>query len=630
MTDFKNEESLDLQNEYVSKIQEMIPEVFSEGKLDFARLKDLLQTEVDFTGTERYGLQWPGKLQMIKNTQKPTTQTLLPQKEESKNWDNTDNLYIEGDNLNVLKVLQRSYAGQVKMIFLDPPYNTGKDFVYHDDFKASADKYATQSGQKDANGYLTTNLETNGRFHSDWLNMMYSRIKLARNLLTEDGVMFVSIDDNEDANLKLVMDEIFGESNFVAQFIWNSSTGGGIRSKFVNISHQYVLAYVKNKAVSDTWYAPLSEEAVSAYKLSDDHGRYREKDFAFKNSSAGTNQKYGIEAPDGSVVYPKPGYMWRFIRGRFDEELGNDKVVFKSTSKGPTVLENGEQASWNIYIKKYLDNAEGAPISVMPRSLVGLNNEGTQEVQELFGGQRYFENPKTVRMLEYLFKIGAGSSDIIMDIFSGSGSTAQAVMDLNAQDGGSRRYILVQIDEQTSEKSEAHKAGFNTIPELARERIRRAGEKVEIQSIDVDTGFKAFKLDSSNISSWGREVNDAQTSLVFEAENIVANRTDEDVLFEIILKKGLDLSSNIKSTTVDEGIVFDVEQGMLYVVGGRSVSKAVADVIADSRRSYEQDDVLVTSNVVMIDSAFISTEDKLNAIDILLSSGYSDDEIESI
>ncbi|HAB9894523.1 TPA_asm: site-specific DNA-methyltransferase [Listeria monocytogenes] len=503
---------------------------------------------------ERYDFTWNGKAKAYFEAAAPTTKTLRAQPEESVNFEKSENLFITGDNLEALKLLQEAYLGKVDMIYIDPPYNTGKDFVYHDNFKKTQKENDLSEGSIDEDGdRLVKNEKSNGRYHSDWLTMMYPRLKLARNLLTEDGVMFVSIDDNEDANLKLVMDEIFGESNFVAQFIWNSSTGGGIRSKFVNISHQYVLAYVKNKAVSDTWYAPLSEEAVSAYKLSDDHGRYREKDFAFKNSSAGTNQKYGIEAPDGSVVYPKPGYMWRFIRGRFDEELGNDKVVFKSTSKGPTVLENGEQASWNIYIKKYLDNAEGAPISVMPRSLVGLNNEGTQEVQELFGGQRYFENPKTVRMLEYLFKIGAGSSDIIMDIFSGSGSTAQAVMDLNAQDGGNRKFILGTLEEVTPDNSEARRAGYTTIDQLSRERIRRAAEKIGDTS-----GFRALKVDSTGLKEdvFKTAGELGQVDLLQDIDNHSDNRSDYDLLYDVLVDGALEYNRPITIDTMnDEQII---------------------------------------------------------------------------
>lgn len=553
--------SPEFQTELAKQLEELVPEAITDGKVDVAKLKELLAEDVGDTN-ERFGLFWPGKRRAMRAAQDPTTATLKPVKELSKEWDTTQNIFIEGDNLEVLKVLQKEYHNSIKMIYIDPPYNTGKDFVYPDNFKEGLQNYLEFSKQVDeGDKKISTNVETAGRYHSNWLNMIYPRLKLARNLLTDDGVIFISIDDAEVGNLRKVCDEIFNESNFVAQFIWHSSTGGGLRSKYANDSHQYVLCYVRDTNKAPIFWAPLSDEAIKMYNQEDEKGRYRDKDFAWKNSSAGVNQKYPITAPDGEVILPKSGYIYRFISERFKEELAAGNVTFKKTSAGPFIKEDGSQASWNIYIKKYLFDGKGAPTTLIPRSLVGINNEGTIEVQNLFGA-RYFESPKNVRLIDYLLQIGSHKESTILDFFSGSGTTAHAVMRLNAEDGGTRKHIQVQLPEPTDEKSEAYKAGYRKISDIARARIDKAGKVIKEKFADkltdreapLDIGYRAYKLIDTNFRKWqSRATNDLgelQARLDLMRESADDNASEDDLLVEVMLKMGLPLTSHTEQRDV--------------------------------------------------------------------------------
>lgn len=553
--------SPEFRTELAKQLEELVPEAIADGKVDVAKLKELLQEDAGDTN-ERFGLFWPGKKRAMRAAQDSTTATLKPAKELSKDWDTTQNIFIEGDNLEVLKVLQKQYHNSVKMIYIDPPYNTGKDFVYPDNFKEGLQNYLEFSKQVDeGNKKVSTNTETTGRYHSNWLNMMYPRLKLARNLLTDDGVIFISIDDAEVGNLRKICDEVFNESNFVAQFVWHSSTGGGLRSKYANDSHQYVLCYVRDTNKASVFWAPLSDEAIKTYNQEDERGRYRDKDFAWKNSSAGVNQKYAITAPDGEVIIPKAGYIYRFIRERFDEEIAAGNVTFKKTNGGPFIKEDGSQASWNIYIKKHLSDGKGAPTTLIPRSLVGINNEGTTEVQNLFGA-RYFESPKNVRLMNYLGQIGTDKESVVLDFFAGSGSTAHSIMQLNAEDGGNRKHIQVQLPEPADEKSEAYKAGYRKISDIARERINRAGEKIKTDFADklaerdtpLDVGYRTFKLSDTNFRKWQSgatsDLGELQSRLDLMRESADDNASEEDLLVEVMLKMGLPLTSRTTSRDV--------------------------------------------------------------------------------
>ena len=512
-------------DENFRKLVAMFPNAVTEtinenGEVVRAIDKDVLMQEISCTvvdgNEERYQFTWPDKKKSVLLANAPINKTLRPVREDesvptgadsegkpycssgSVNFDTTENLYIEGDNLEVLKLLQETYLGKIKMIYIDPPYNTGNDFVYEDDFAQSTDEYLANSGQYDEDGNrMVQNPESNGRFHTDWLNMIYPRLRLAKDLLSEQGVLVISIDDNEIENMRKCCDDIFGEDNLVNCFIWNCSTAGGIRPKFASKTHEYILVYAKNKNAMDMIYAPLSSDAIKMYTQKDEKGLYRDKDFVFKNKSTNNNQKYGIECPDGEVVYPKDGYIYRFIRPKFDEALQENMVTFKKTNTGPLVTADGKQAHWNIYIRKYLGEAMGAPSTLIPKEMMSIYNVGTQCVQDLFDGVRVFENVKPVDVITYLVNMLSSTGDTILDFFSGSATTAHAVMQLNAEDGGHRKFIMVQLPEKTDEKSEAYKAGYKNICEIGKERIRRAGKKMkenlEQNGIDIQYLHKESK-----------------------------------------------------------------------------------------------------------------------------------------
>ena len=430
-------------DENFHKLAAMFPNAVTETKDENGEVvraidKDVLMKEINTRVVdgreERYQFTWPDKKKAVLLANAPINKTLRPCREDSVDFDNTENLYIEGDNLEVLKLLQETYLGKIKMIYIDPPYNTGNDFVYADDFSQNTDEYIENSGQFDEDGNrLVKNLESNGRFHTDWLNMIYPRLKLAKDLLSDNGILAISIDDSEIENMKKCCNEIFGELNLVNCFIWNCSTAGGIRPKFASKTHEYILIYAKNKDRLDMIYAPLSSDAIKMYTQKDEQGLYRDKDFVFKNKSTNINQKYGIECPDGEVVYPKDGYIYRFIQTKFDEALTENMVTFKQTNTGPLVDEYGKQAHWNIYIKKYLGEAMGAPSTLIPKEMMSIYNVGTQCIQSLFDGIRVFENVKPVDVITYFVKVFSKNNDIILDFFSGSATTAHAVMQLNTE-----------------------------------------------------------------------------------------------------------------------------------------------------------------------------------------------------
>lgn len=395
-------ESVDGFQENIRRLADIFPSCVKEQKdndgktirkVDINTLQLLLG--INQKESETCEFSWVGKREAVKEVYKPIRKTLRPVVQDSVEWDSTGNLYIEGDNLDVLKLLQESYLDSVKVIYIDPPYNTGNDFIYADDFRIRAREYVNAGGaSQDDKNRMYQNLDYSGRYHSDWCSMIYARLLAARNLLCDDGVIFISIDDNEQANLKKICDEVFGERNFVNCFIWNCSTAGGIRPKFASKTHEYILCYAKNKTCLDMFFAPLSGEAIKMYREKDERGLYRDKDFVFKNKSTNANQKYEIICPDGERVRPKDGYIYRFVRERFEQAKEEGLVTFKRTKTGPLVDQNGDQAHWNIYIKKYLGDAMGAPSTLIPKEAVSIYNAGTQCVQELFDGKRVFENVK--------------------------------------------------------------------------------------------------------------------------------------------------------------------------------------------------------------------------------------------
>jgi adenine-specific DNA-methyltransferase len=421
-------------------------------------------------------LNWIGK-DAVTNHDKDVPFKLLEKMPGASVGKESKNLIVHGDNLEALKALMPFYKGKVKCIYIDPPYNTGNEsWIYND--KVNSPKIREWLGK--VVGHEAEDLTR----HDKWLCMMYPRLKLLRDLLSDDGLIFVSIDDNEAHRLRLVMEEIFGQDNFLSDFIWNSSTGGGLRSKFVNSAHQYVLLFAKDATALDEFWAPLSEEAKSQYKKEDAHGIYREKDFAWRNPSQNKNQKYLIKMPDGSRAQPKNGYIFRFVKERFEEELKNGTVVFKDAKNSPLVDESGKQSRWNIYIKKYLDTGMGAPISVLPKSVVGLNSEGLSELKELFDTIP-FNTPKSTKLLRYLFSFGTQKDSIVLDSFAGSGTTGHAVLDLNKEDGGTRQFILVEMED-------------NVAKNITAERMKRA-----IKKNGYDDGFEYCELKKSLFNAEG-------------------------------------------------------------------------------------------------------------------------------
>lgn len=558
--------SMDIEAAEKEKLKAVFPECFSEGKLNIDKLLSLCGEYID-NDFEKYKFEWKGKSECYRIAGKRSTGTLRPCPEESVDFDKTNNLYIEGDNLEVLKLLQSAYYRKVKMIYIDPPYNTGNDFVYEDDFKDPLAKYKEITSQT-----TKSNPETMGRYHTNWLNMMYPRLRLAANLLRDDGVIFISIDDNEIDNLKKLCNEVFGEENFIAQFIWNCATAGGIRPKFVSKTHEYVLCYGKQKEILSQFNAPLSPDAIKQYNKSDSHGIYREKDFLFKNPSTNINQKYGITCPDGEMIYPKKGYIYRFVQETFEDALKNNLVVFKKTQTGPVCKKDGTQANWNIYIKKYLGEGTGCPSSLLPKDLISIYNVGTQCVQNIFEDKRVFENVKPLDLINYFLQIITKDNDIILDFFSGSATTAHAVMQLNAEDGGNRQFIMVQLPEVTDEKSEACKAGYANICEIGKERIRRAGAKIKEQNSEVDTGFKVLKLDSSNLAKWddtpieNNDMADLFTRMDSMDETIKKDRADLDVVFEVMLKIGIPLTYSVNEITVGSRKVYSIGDDGLVLI----------------------------------------------------------------
>lgn len=595
--------SMNIIEQNIEKLKEIFPEVFSEGKIDFSKLEEELGAFKE-EENERYNFTWNGKTEAKKIALTPSTGTLRPNKEESKDWDSTQNLYIEGDNLEVLKLLQKSYHKKVKMIYIDPPYNTGKDFVYKDNFRDNIKNYLEVTGQVDSEGNkLSTNSETNGRYHSDWLNMMYPRLKLARNLLKDDGVIFISIDDNEVSNLRKLCDEIFGEDNFVNEFAWRrtdnqSNIGNSAKVK------EYILCYAKVKQTLVFNKLPLSEKAKNEYSYKDNIGLFRRKNILDKSRG---KRFYEIIAPNGEIL----SGPWMVEEDEFKELDKNGKIYWAS-EKMP-------------YGKKYLHESEGQIISDWLSKDFGTNQRGSNEIDELFK-KRAFDFPKPTKLIETFITIGSKNDDLILDFFSGSATTAHSVMKLNSEDGGNRKFICVQLPESTDEKSEAYKAGYKNICEIGKERIRRAGEKVKTESgkDELDIGFKVLKLDSSNIKSWDSDFENLETNLLDAVENIKSARNEEDLLYEILLKYGLDLTLPIEEKEVNGKKLFNIGFGALIICLDNNISIDITDEIIAIKKEYDSE----ITRVVFKDSGFKNATEKTNIIKTLNQNGI--DEVMSV
>ena len=568
---------------------------------------------------EAYEFNWVGKQAARAEVLEPIKKTLRPVKEDSVDWDNTQNLYIEGDNLKVLKLLQKSYLGKVKMIYIDPPYNTGNDFVYHDDFAMSADEYAEASGAVDelGNKYIK-NMDSNGRFHSDWCSMIYSRLMVARTLLSEDGVIFISIDDNEVENLRKICDEVFGESNKIAQLVIENNPRGRQSDAFFATSHEYLLCYAGNIDSATINGMSLSEKQKAEYKYEDEIGRYRLLGLRQRGVASLREDRPEMFFPiwvnpeDSSIsltyvedweeVIPKKsdGREGRWMWGKQKCINESNRLVAKLVST---------RKEFDIFVKDYL-NKDGEQRTRKYKTIWSekiLNNQiGTQEVKAILGGD-YMSFPKSTEYIKTIIQTGTSSSSLILDFFSGSSTTAHAVMQLNAEDGGNRQYIMVQLPEETPEDSEARKAGYNTIPDIAKERIRRAGKKIKEESplttADLDTGFRVFRLDEGNYEDVKRSPKEfKQDQLDLFLNNIKTDRNDLDLLFGCMLDWGVQLSLPMTQEVVDGKTIYIVNDGDLVACFAENVSEDVVKAMADK----------MPLRVIFRDSCFAQDADKIN------------------
>lgn len=587
-------QSPNLVSQNIERIAALFPNCITEtanGKaIDFDLLKQELNNDIVDGLKERYRLEWAGKREAIVTANLPTTKTLRPVKEDSVNFDTTQNLYLEGDNLEVLKLLQESYLGKVKMIYIDPPYNTGNDFVYSDKWLVDSDKFMLENAEKDEYGYrLRPNPETSGRYHSDWLTMMYPRLKLARNLLTDDGVIFISIDDNEVHNLRKLCDEIFGEGNFVAQVIWQKKYGIQNDAKYFSVSHEYILCYAQQINNFSPNLLERGEEQNSRYKNPDNDPRGVWKSGDLSAGRVTEKDIYEIITPSGRKVLPPDGSSWRISKEKFEEYKNDNRIWF------------GVDGNNVPSIKRFLSEVKDGitPTTLWTYDKVGHTDSSNKKLKEIFDGKQYFDYPKPIELLKQILRIGSHNDSLILDFFSGSATTAHAVMQLNAEDGGNRKFIMVQVPEATDPKSEAYKAGYKNICAIGKERIRRAATKIQEEqtakqqaeagqlgfenenSPSLDLGFRVYRLDSSNMQDVYYKPQDyKQENLELFASNIKPDRTPEDLLAQVMLSWGLPLHYKIETLTIQGKQVFKVEQDSLFACFDNGIDEAFAKEIA--------------------------------------------------
>lgn len=639
--------SLTPQEEKLKQLQQILPEAFAEGKVDWEKLKATLGEDINFLN-ERYVLNWAGKSEAFKVLQAPTTKTLIPAKEESVNFDETEHIFIEGENLEVLKVLQKSYFGKVKMIYIDPPYNTGKDsFIYPDKFSETKEEYEKRVGDKDEEGYMTKdgmfkkNSKENGQYHSNWLNMMMPRLYLAKNLLKQDGVIFISIDDNEVHNLRLLMNEIFGEENFVASFLWEKRTNRENR-KVVSTRHDYIFCYSKLQldGVRAINQLPMSKKALSNYKNPDnDHRGLWKSDPATAQAGHGTNsQFYDLIAPNGKVHKLQSGRCWLYTIDVMKEAIKDNRIWF------------GRDGNGVPRVKTYLTAKERGltPETILFANDVGTTESAKNKIKELFEGIAVFETPKSVKLIERLIQMGA-KDGIVLDFFSGSGTLGHAILELNAENGGNRKYISVQLPELCDENSEAYKAGYKTIVEISKERIRRASNKIQVEinseikkhkseikklqgelptdetKVEIeklktkieqlknqDLGFKVLKLSDSNFKQWqqitSKDPKALEEQMKLFIDPVAKNATTENMGYELLLKSGKDLNSKIELKDNvyfinDNELAFLLEKATQEIID--KVIKEKPQKVVALDKLFKGNDQLKTNTVLQMKDAGI-------------------------
>ena len=588
--------SIDFVNQNIEKLAELFPNCVTEGyngkTIDFDLLKQELSHSVIEGTKERYRLEWPGKKEAIVNANLPTTKTLRPIREDSVDFDNTENVYIEGDNLEVLKLLQESYLGKIKMIYIDPPYNTGNDFVYKDSFSKYAQDELLESGQKDEyNQRLVVNPETAGRYHSDWLSMMYPRLKLARNLLTDDGVILISIDNNEIENLSKILGDIFGENNHIETIIWKKKYGGGAKTKYYVGLHEYIVVYAKNINAITALNVPYEQETIDKYyKYKDENyetrGPYRLQPLSTNSNDFRPNLRYPL-IHKGKEVWPEK--QWQWSKSRTDEALNNNEIVF---------IENKDKISVNF--KQYLKDVDGEMRESKPTSIIeGIYTQhGTNEIKEIFGDGQIFSFPKPSNLISLISTAYLKENDIFIDFFSGSSSSAHAILNMNSNDSLKRKFINVQVPEITNSESEAYKAGFKNICEIGKERIRRAANKIKADKFQKakkegmfadfndtqDYGFRVYRLDESNMQDVYYKPQDYnQSNLDLFADNIKPGRTSEDLLAQIILDWGLPLNLKIETMEIKGKQVYKVASNSLYACFANNIDEEFTKDVAKEK-----------------------------------------------
>lgn len=653
----------DLAAENIEQLRQIFPDVFEEGKIDFDKLKQVLGEYVD-DEKERYNFTWNGKGKALRLAQTPTTGTLRPCEAESKNWDDTQNLYIEGDNLEVLKLLQKSYHGKIKMIYIDPPYNTGGDFVYPDDFSDSIENYKRITGQVDEEGKkLSPNTESNGRYHTDWLSMMYPRLRLAKNLLKKAGVIFISVDEHEEHNLRKLCDEVFGAEHFIASVAVVNNLKGRSDDNYIATAHEWLLIY--HNGSFETYGVALPEEYVEEYKLSDENGKYRLQGLRKRGSGARRvdrpnmfypfyynpqTKELSLTKADNMVeIVPKlsdgTDGRWRWGKDTAIERL-KELIVEMVSGRN----------EYDVFQKDYLFAGK----RIKPKSVwFGAEfsaEAGTLQTKELLG-KGIFETPKSVSFLKYCLEQSTHNNDIVLDFFSGSATTAHAVMQLNAEDGGNRKFIMVQLPEPCADGTEAANAGFENICEIGKERIRRAGEKIkaEIEEQNAqlkigeepkkapDIGFKVFKLDSSNLKKWNPDVGmvmkehqdveqisfdtmefsakQLELDLLGMVENYVEGRSELDVVYEIMLKMGMELTWPLETHTIGGKNVYEIGMGALMICLDDHITTEVAEGMAALYKELAPE----TWRVVFKDNGFADDSAKVNIKEILKTAGLEED-----
>lgn len=604
--DSPESKSPDLLAENIAKLKELFPELLTEGEtgssVNLDVLKQLVGDQTVTDAEEKYGLNWHGKRKARQLALTPSTGTLRPCPEDSVDWDTTQNLMIEGDNLEVLKLLQKSYAGKVKLIYIDPPYNTGNDFVYPDNFQDNVKNYLELTGQTgDGGKKLSSNTEASGRFHTDWLNMMYPRLKLARNLLRDDGVIFISIDDNEMAALRKICDDVFGEENFVGMFVWRRRASSALAERLVSTDHEYVLAFQRTSFTS--LGVPKDFENY-ANPDKDPRGAWVTGDLTVgMNKELRPNQFYDLVNPKTGKSYPaNPNRVWAYIPESMNKLISEGRIIFP------------DDISRRPMLKRFKDELKSDvnPVSTWLTN-VGLNTESTKELQDLFG-QSPFDYSKPSSLLQHLLKSSMDKDTLALDFFAGSGTTAHAIMSLNAADGGKRRFIAVQLPEPTNLME------YPTIADITKERLRRAGKKIREGNtlFAGDLGFRVFKLDSTNIREWDPNRENLVESLEASVDHLKSNRTDDDILFELLLKLGLDLCVPMEQRTIAGKNVHSIGAGVLITCLERKIAKTEVEPIALGIAAWHQELAPAgETTVVFRDSAFADDVAKTNLSAIL-------------